>query len=100
MGHKVHPYGFRLGISRTWSAKWYADKDYRTLLQEDLAIRKLIDKRLATASVSGVEIERGINYVARSSWRSRRSASPSSTPSSSPPTSPSSWPAALHSRRR
>jgi len=28
MGHKVHPYGFRLGVSRTWTAKWYADKDY------------------------------------------------------------------------
>ena len=27
MGHKVHPYGFRLGVSRTWTAKWYADKD-------------------------------------------------------------------------
>ena len=63
MGHKVHPYGFRLGISRTWSAKWYADKDYATLLQEDLAMRKLIERRLANASVGGVEIERGINYV-------------------------------------
>jgi small subunit ribosomal protein S3 len=28
MGHKVHPYGFRLGVSRTWTAKWYADKEY------------------------------------------------------------------------
>ena len=63
MGHKVHPYGFRLGTSRTWSAKWYADKDYATLLQEDLAMRKLIERRLANASVGGVEIERGINYV-------------------------------------
>ena len=63
MGHKVHPYGFRLGISRTWSAKWYADKEYATLLQEDLAMRTLIERRLANASVGGVEIERGINYV-------------------------------------
>jgi small subunit ribosomal protein S3 len=63
MGHKVHPYGFRLGTSRTWSAKWYADKEYTALLQEDLAIRALIEKRLANASVSGVDIERGINYV-------------------------------------
>ena len=63
MGHKVHPYGFRLGTSRTWSAKWYADKEYATLLQEDLAMRKLIERRLANASVGGVEIERGINYV-------------------------------------
>src|SRR3954447_24748173 len=63
MGHKVHPYGFRLGVSRTWTAKWYADKEYTTLLQEDIAIRRLVDKRLANASVSQVEIERGINHV-------------------------------------
>ena len=63
MGHKVHPYGFRLGVSRTWTAKWYADKEYTALLQEDIGIRKLVAKRLANASVSGVEIERGINHV-------------------------------------
>src|ERR1700690_1565713 len=63
MGHKVHPYGFRLGVSRTWTAKWYADKDYTTLLKEDIAIRKLVTTRLANASVSLVEIERGINHV-------------------------------------
>jgi small subunit ribosomal protein S3 len=63
MGHKVHPYGFRLGVSRTWTAKWYADKDYTDLLKEDIGIRSLIERRLANASVSGVEIERGINHV-------------------------------------
>ncbi|HZW01846.1 MAG TPA: 30S ribosomal protein S3 [Candidatus Deferrimicrobium sp.] len=63
MGHKVHPNGFRLGISRTWNAKWYSDKDYRNLLHEDIAIRSLVQKRLANASVSLVEIERGINHV-------------------------------------
>src|ERR687891_2048670 len=63
MGHKVHPYGFRLGVSRTWTAKWYADKEYTDLLKEDIGIRKLVDKRLANASVSQVEIERGINHV-------------------------------------
>src|SRR5207253_11351249 len=63
MGHKVHPYGFRLGVSRTWTAKWYADKAYTTLLQEDIAILPLVDKRLANASVSQVEIERGINHI-------------------------------------
>src|SRR5512146_1427215 len=64
MGHKVHPYGFRLGVSRTWTAKWYADnKEYTASLQEDIKIRQLIEKRLANASVSGVEIERGINHV-------------------------------------
>ena len=63
MGHKVHPYGFRLGVSRTWTAKWYADKEYTTLLKEDIGIRQLVEKRLANASVSQVEIERGINHV-------------------------------------
>src|SRR5215208_4892745 len=60
MGRKVHPYGFRLGVSRTWTAKWYADKEYTSLLKEDIGIRQLVERRLANASVSGVEIERGI----------------------------------------
>jgi small subunit ribosomal protein S3 len=63
MGHKVHPYGFRLGVSRTWNAKWYAGKGYTDLLKEDISIRQLVTRRLANASVSGVEIERGINHV-------------------------------------
>jgi small subunit ribosomal protein S3 len=63
MGRKVHPYGFRLGTSRTWNAKWFADKSYTALLKEDIAIRQLVAKRLANASVSLVDIERGINHV-------------------------------------
>ena len=39
MGHKVHPYGFRLGVTRTWTAKWYHDKEYTALLTEDIAVR-------------------------------------------------------------
>jgi small subunit ribosomal protein S3 len=63
MGHKVHPYGFRLGVTRTWTAKWYHDKEYTTLLVEDIAIRQLVEKRLANASVSGLEIERNFGQV-------------------------------------
>jgi len=63
VGQKVHPYGFRLGVTRTWTAKWYHDKEYTDLLKEDLAIRKLVDKRLANASVSGLEIERNFGQV-------------------------------------
>jgi small subunit ribosomal protein S3 len=63
MGRKVHPYGFRLGTSRTWNAKWYADKNYTELLKEDITIRQLVTKRLANASVSLTDIERGINHV-------------------------------------
>ena len=44
MGRKVHPYGFRLGVSRTWTAKWYADKEYTTLLKEDIGIRQLVEQ--------------------------------------------------------
>src|SRR3972149_7029232 len=63
MGRKVHPYGSRLGTSRTWNAKWYADKSYTALVKEDITIRQLVGKRLANASVSLVDIERGINHV-------------------------------------
>ena len=63
MGHKVHPYGYRIGINKPWLAKWYADRDYATLLQEDMKIRTLVARQLSNASVSQVEIERGINHV-------------------------------------
>jgi small subunit ribosomal protein S3 len=63
MGHKVHPYGFRLGVTRTWTAKWYHDKEYTALLTVDIAIRQLVEKRLANASVSGLEIERNFGQV-------------------------------------
>ena len=63
MGHKVHPYGFRLGVTRTWTAKWFHDKEYTALLQEDITIRKHVSARLANASVSGLEIERNFGQV-------------------------------------
>lgn len=60
MGQKVHPHGIRLGIVKTWDAKWYADKEFATNLHEDIKIRKAIktDKQLASAGVSRIEIER------------------------------------------
>jgi small subunit ribosomal protein S3 len=63
MGHKVHPYGFRLGVTRTWTAKWFHDKEYTDLLKEDISIRQLVEKRLANASVSGLEVERNFGQV-------------------------------------
>lgn len=64
MGQKVNPHGLRVGVIQDWDAKWYAnDKDFGDVLQEDLAIRDLIDKKLADASVSRVEIERAANRV-------------------------------------
>ena len=63
MGQKVHPNGLRVGIIRDWESKWYAEKDYATLLHEDLKIRGYIEKRLIEASVSKVEIERAAKRV-------------------------------------
>ena len=63
MGQKINPNGFRVGVIRDWAAKWYADKNYAAYLNEDLRIRKYIEKRLADASVSTVEIERAANRV-------------------------------------
>ncbi|HKD74519.1 MAG TPA: 30S ribosomal protein S3, partial [Ktedonobacterales bacterium] len=51
--------GFRLGVIKGWQSRWFADeKNYKELLTEDLAIRKLINERLANASVARIEIER------------------------------------------
>jgi small subunit ribosomal protein S3 len=63
VGQKVNPIGYRLGIYRNWEARWYADKDYTTLLHEDLAMRKLINGRLRNAGVARIEIERSANQV-------------------------------------
>jgi small subunit ribosomal protein S3 len=63
LGQKVHPTGFRLGISKDWQAKWYADKHYTELLQEDIKIRKAIESNYAADDVSRVEIERAANQV-------------------------------------
>ena len=58
MGQKVSPTGFRLGITEDWRSRWYAGKDYAANLENDLAIRKFVEKELARAAVSRVEIER------------------------------------------
>lgn len=58
MGQKTHPTGNRLGIIKTWDSRWFAKKDYTTLLHEDLNIRKLIKKNLFHAGVAKVEVER------------------------------------------
>lgn len=63
MGQKVHPKGFRLGIIKEWDSKWYAGKNYRELLHEDLAIRNFIKKRLYLAGVSKIGIERAANRI-------------------------------------
>ena len=63
MGQKVHPIGFRLGYIKTWRSRWYAEKDYASLLHEDLALKKDLKKRFGHAGVSRVEIERAANKL-------------------------------------
>lgn len=58
MGQKTHPIGIRLGIIKTWDSRWFATRDYTSLLHEDLNIRKLIKENLFHAGISKVEIER------------------------------------------
>lgn len=58
MGQKTHPIGIRLGIIKTWNSKWFAKKNYKDLLFEDLTIQKYIKANLFHAGVSKVEIER------------------------------------------
>jgi small subunit ribosomal protein S3 len=58
MGQKVHPHGFRLGISTDWKSRWYADKQYKDYIAEDVKIRRMMAKGLERAGISKVDIER------------------------------------------
>ena len=62
MGQKTHPYGFRLGVIKTWSSKWYEDgAAYQKWLHEDIRIKRAIKQYLYNANIAGVEIERAAN---------------------------------------
>lgn len=63
MGQKVSPIGMRVGVIRDWESRWYAEKEYGTLLLEDNKIRKFLNKELKAAYISKVEIERSKNRV-------------------------------------
>ena len=64
MGQKVNPYGYRLGISKDWMSRWYADKkQYGNLILEDLKIRKYLEKKFEMAGVKSIEIERYVNEI-------------------------------------
>ncbi|WP_433610980.1 30S ribosomal protein S3 [Dactylosporangium sp. CA-139114] len=58
MGQKVHPHGFRLGISTDWKSRWYADKLYKDYIAEDVKIRRMMSKGLERAGIAKVDIER------------------------------------------
>ena len=58
MGQKVHPVGFRLGVTKEWSAKWYVGKGYAATLQQDLKLRKVLQRRARECGIARVDIER------------------------------------------
>ena len=58
MGQKVSPIGMRLGINRTWESRWYADGDYAELLEQDIQLRDHLKRKLSSAAVSKIVIER------------------------------------------
>ena len=63
MGQKTHPIGFRLGVTKDWVSRWYAEDKYGELILEDLRLRRLIAGRLGDASIARVEIERSSNQL-------------------------------------
>ncbi len=63
MGQKVHPYGFRLGVTKTWRSRWFAKQDYAKLLREDLELKESLHDRLKAAGVSAIEVDRPGNKL-------------------------------------
>ncbi len=61
MGQKVNPVGFRVGITRPWDSKWYAERDYQRFVHEDILIRDFLKEKLHTAGISRIRIERAAN---------------------------------------
>lgn len=63
MGQKTHPTGFRIGVTKPWESRWYAEKDFGKLLEEDLRVRKFVKQKLFSAGVSKIEIERAASKI-------------------------------------
>ena len=63
MGRKVHPYGFRMGITKDWQAKWFSERGYADLVHEDLRMRKVVLDRLPDAGISEIIIDRNANQL-------------------------------------
>jgi small subunit ribosomal protein S3 len=71
VGQKTHPYGFRLVYNKPWHSRWYAERDYADLLQEDLALREDLKQRLSHAGVSEIDIERAADRLRVTIYTSR-----------------------------
>jgi small subunit ribosomal protein S3 len=63
MGQKVHPYGFRLGYTKPWKSRWFMERDYDKLLQEDVKLKDELKEKLKSAGVSSIDIERPGNKL-------------------------------------
>ena len=63
MGQKVHPYGFRLGYTKVWRSRWYAQKGYADLVNEDIELKEMLRKRLKAAGISSIELDRPGNRL-------------------------------------
>ena len=63
MGQKTHPYGFRLGVTKTWQSRWFSKQDYAKLLREDLELKESLRERLKAAGVSAIEVDRPGNKL-------------------------------------
>jgi small subunit ribosomal protein S3 len=63
LGQKVHPNGFRLGVTKTWDSRWFSQKDFGDFLIEDLKLREFVKKRLSQASISKMEVERAAGKI-------------------------------------
>ena len=71
MGQKVNPYGFRLGINKTWDSRWFAEDKYSEFLENDLNLRKHISEKLRLAGISKVLIERSSKKTLLSIYTAR-----------------------------
>ena len=58
MGQKTHPYAFRIGIVNDWKSRWFSDKDYKKLVNQDYRIREFLSSQLIKGAVSRIDIER------------------------------------------
>jgi small subunit ribosomal protein S3 len=63
MGQKVHPYGFRLGVIKTWNSKWFEERNYTSWLHEDITLKRVVKEHLSNAGISAIEIERAAAKV-------------------------------------
>ncbi|MBU4082758.1 KH domain-containing protein, partial [Patescibacteria group bacterium] len=63
MGRKVHPFSFRIGVVTDWRSRWFDQKNYRALLEQDTKLRDFVAKKLEKAGVDSIEIERSANFI-------------------------------------